>query len=252
MVEPEPQSALDFVRDSLARRKTLLLVGACRVNYAGRAESELGLGERMLIVKEDGAILVHRPTGYEPVNWQPNGCVFQTELRDNRLTIRAVRPKPHETLTLTFHKVDMVAQLDLIDRSDLVLYASEAEMQRAVLLDPEIVEPGFHPITREKRMKPGFVDVYGRDSQGNPVVIEIKRKTAGKEAVLQLWKYIQSLKGNEGARVRGILMAPKLAKGAQRLLETLNLEYKPISPKKCTEILHEKGGKKLSGYFKTI
>lgn len=249
IVDPELQSALEIVKGAHAQRKTLLLVGACRVDYKGRAESKLGLGDRILIVKEDGAVLVHRPTGYEPVNWQPGGCMFSTQLVDDKLVIRAIRPKPHETLTLTFKKVNLAAQLDLTDRSAFELYATEEEMQETILLDPSLVEPGFRPIAPEKRVKPGFMDVYGMDRSGTPVVIEIKRKTAGREAVLQLWKYLQELRSQKTANIRGIFMAPKLAKGAQRLLETLKLEYKPLSPKRCAEILNKEKGRKLLRYL---
>ena len=171
-------------------------------------------------------------------------------IRD-RLVIHAVRLKPRETLTLTFTGVSLVAGINLVDRSEFILHASEEEMQKAILINPELVEPGFRPITYEKRVEPGFIDVYGRDSHGNLVVVEIKRRTAGKEAVLQLWKYVQNLKANESSSIRGILVAPRLAKGAQKMLESLNLEYRRVSPRKCAEILRREEGRKLLSYFQS-
>jgi len=58
------------IKEALAQRKLLLLVGNCWVNYKGRASSKLEPGERIVIIKEDGSVLVHRPCGYEAVNWQ--------------------------------------------------------------------------------------------------------------------------------------------------------------------------------------
>ena len=249
MVEPELQEALRVVQDGLAKRKTLLLIGVCRVDYKGRAESKLGLGERVLMIKEDGAVLVHRPTGYEPVNWQPQGCLFQTRLMDDRLVIRAVRSRPREVLTLIFNRVNLVVQLDLVDRSEFVLYASERDMQQAVLLNPELLEPGFRPITYEKRVEPGFVDVYGVDKDGRFVVVEIKRKTASRGAVLQLAKYVESIRTMVNREVRGVLAAPSMARGVQRLLVTLGMDFRPLDPKKCAEILRKAETKKLVEFF---
>ncbi|MEM2914144.1 MAG: endonuclease NucS, partial [Candidatus Bathyarchaeia archaeon] len=69
--KPSVNEALNTVRDAVSERKTIILVGNCWVNYHGRASSTLEPGERILIVKEDGSVLVHRSKGYEPVNWQP-------------------------------------------------------------------------------------------------------------------------------------------------------------------------------------
>jgi RecB family endonuclease NucS len=42
------------VKEALSQRKTLLLIGSCRVDYKGRANSRLELGERVVMIKEDG------------------------------------------------------------------------------------------------------------------------------------------------------------------------------------------------------
>ena len=76
--KPTVDDATKMVKKAIASRKMLILVGSCRVNYKGRASSKLESGERVLIIKEDGSILVHRSKGYEPINWQPPGCFFHT------------------------------------------------------------------------------------------------------------------------------------------------------------------------------
>ncbi len=132
-------------------------------------------------MKEDGSVLVHRPKGYEPVNWQPPGSVFYTSSRKGILTIKAVRKKPNESIAAHFNHVYLVSVLSLVDKGEFSLYASEEDMQKAILLHPSIVEEGLRLITYEKKVKPGFIDVYGVDDKGRMVIIEIKRKTAGKE-----------------------------------------------------------------------
>jgi RecB family endonuclease NucS len=139
--------------------------------------------------------------------------------------------------------------MSLVDRGDFSLHASESDMQRAILLDPSILEVGFKPISYEKKVEPGFVDVYGVDRNGRLVVVEIKRKTAGRNAALQLAKYVDFVKTMVNREIRGVLVAPRLAKGVQKLLATLGLEFKALAPKKCAEILRRTETRKLADFF---
>jgi RecB family endonuclease NucS len=238
-----------IVKEAISKRKTLLVVGNCWVYYFGRASSKLEPGERILMVKEDGSLLVHRSVGYEPVNWQPPGCVFNTQVKGSILEIHAVRRKPPESVKVFFDRILMVSALSLTDSGEFALYASEEDMHKAILLEPSLLEEGFTPISYEKKVEPGFVDVYGVDKNGRFVVVEIKRKTAGKEAALQLAKYIEAIKSRTNREVRGILVAPNIARDVQRLLETLKLEFKPLNPKKCTEILKKVETRRLETFF---
>jgi len=246
---PTVEEAAEFVRKALSDRKALIIVGNCWVEYRGRASSKLEPGERIAMIKEDGSVLVHRPAGYEPVNWQPPGCLFQTRVTKDVLEVRAVRRKPSESVRMFFDHVYLLSALSLVDKGKFSLYASEEDMQKAILLEPEILEQGFKPITYEKKVEPGFVDIYGIDKDGKFVVVEIKRKTAGREAALQLAKYVDSVKATVSREVRGVLAAPHLAKGVQRLLATLNLDFRALDPRRCAEILSRPETRKLAEFF---
>lgn len=250
LVNPNVTEAEEVARDAVSRRKTLLLVGNCWAHYAGRAKSKLEPGERILIIKEDGSLLVHRSVGYEPVNWQPPGCIFHIQTRNNILEVYAVRQRPPESVKVFFDEIKLVSALSLVDSGKFALYASEEDMHKAILSEPSILEEGFKPISYEKKVEPGFVDVYGVDKNGKLVVVEIKRKTAGKEAVLQLAKYIEAVKAKSNREIRGILAAPNVAKDAQKLLLTLGLEFKALNPKKCAEILKRTETQKLESFFR--
>lgn len=250
LVRPSIQEAEKVLKDAVSKRKTILVIGDCWVHYSGRASSKLQPGERILIIKEDGSLLVHRSVGYEPVNWQPSGCIFHIQVTDNSLEIRAVRRKPAESVSVFFDNIHMVSALSLVDSGEFALYASEEDMQKAILLEPSLVEEGLKPISYEKKVESGFMDVYGVDKDGNFVVVEIKRKTAGNEAVLQLAKYVDAIKSKVNRKVRGILVAPNIAKGVQRLLATLELDFKALDPKKCGAILKRSKTRKLETFFK--
>jgi len=249
LVNPDATEAETVAREAVSQHKTLIIVGKCSVYYLGRAKSKLEPGERILIVKEDGSLLVHRSVGYEPVNWQPPGCIFHVRAKDSLLEVHAVRQKPPESVKVLFDRIQMISTMSLEDSGEFSLYASEEDMHKAILLKPSLLEDGFKPISYEKKVEPGFVDVYGVDRDGKLVVVEVKRKTAGKEAVVQLAKYIDAIRGKADREVRGILAAPSIAKDVQRLLVTLGLEFKHLDPKKCAETLQRAETRKLAEFF---
>jgi hypothetical protein len=94
------------------------------------------------------------------------------------------------------------------------------------------------------------VDVYGVDKAGRLVVVEVKRKTAGKEAVLQLARYIDAIRGKANRELRGVLVAPGLGKDVQRMLAVMGLEFKALDPKQCAEVLKREENTRLEVFFK--
>jgi RecB family endonuclease NucS len=166
------------------------------------------------------------------------------------LEIHAVRQKPAESVRVSFDKVYLTSSLDLVDLGEFSLYASEEDMHKAILAEPSLLEEGFKPISYEKKVEPGFLDVYGEDKNGRFVVVEVKRKTAGKQAAIQLTKYIDAIRGRTDRHVRGILAAPDIAKDVQKLLESFGLEFKRLDPKKCAETLQRTETRKLAEFFK--
>jgi len=249
LINPTLDKAVSLVKDAFSKRQGILIIGNCRVDYRGRASSRLESGERIAVFKEDGSVLVHRPVGYEPVNWQPPNCIFHVSAVGDNLQIKAVRRKPSESVKISFDHVYLLSVLNLVDAGEFALHASEEDMQKAVLLMPSLVEDGLKPISYEKKVEPGFVDVYCEDKAGRFVVIEIKRKTAGKQAALQLAKYVESIRGIVNREVRGVLAAPSLGKSVQRLLTNLGLEFKVLDPKKCAEALSKPETKRLAEFF---
>jgi len=242
VVNPPLSEAVAFIKRAIERKKVALIVGLCRVDYKGRASSTLEFGERIVILKVDGSIQVHRPWDVNPVNWQPPGCIFHVDMtKDELLRIRAVRRSPHEIVDVFFKSVYLSSALDLVDEGEFALYASEHDMQRAILLEPSLLEEGFKIISYEKPVEPGFIDLYGIDSAGRFVVVELKRRPADKDAVIQLAKYVEEVKKRSPFReVRGVLVAPDLHRGVLTLLKSLGLEFKRLDPKRCAKVLESR------------
>jgi RecB family endonuclease NucS len=225
---------------ALEARMMVTMVANCTVSYSGRTGSDMGEGERLVILKGDGCVLVHRSRDYQPVNWQPSGCVFQTRIEDERLIVKAVRPSPLETLNIEIDRIDFLSAFRLKDEAEFILHSSEEEMQKAILAEPDLIEQGLRVIDFEKKVAPGFVDVYGIDSQGNTVVIEIKKDPAGAAAVKQLVEYLKYLSPAEGKKLRPIIVAPSLAKGVLPMVEKMKIEFKPLTLQKSLETLQKR------------
>jgi RecB family endonuclease NucS len=231
------------------------MVANCTISYSGRTGSDIGEGERLIILKGDGCVLVHRGRDYQPVNWQPSGCVFQTRLESGRLIIKAVRPSPLETLTIEMDRVEFLGAFRLKDEAEFILHSSEEEMQKAILAEPGLIEQGLRVIDFEKKVAPGFVDVYGIDSEGNTVVIEIKKDPAGAAAVKQLVEYLKYLSPADGKKLRPIIVAPSLAKGVLPIVERMKIEFRPLTLQKSIETLqkHSRSNQKvLKGWLEVV
>src|SRR5438876_12052155 len=100
LVSPGLDEARLELGKALEARMMATLVANCTVSYSGRTGSDIGEGERLAILKGDGCVLVHRGRDYQPDNWQPSGCVFQTRIESGRLIVKAVRPRPLEMLSI--------------------------------------------------------------------------------------------------------------------------------------------------------
>ena len=203
------------------------------------------------MVKKDGSVLVHRPTGYEPVNWQPPICLVSVSLPDSsNLIIKASRPQPRETVSIEYREISLVAFGSLNDDGEFALHVTEAQMKQAILTAPNLVEEGLKPLEEEKHIsETGFTDIYAEDNAGSLVIIEIKRNAAGKDAVMQLHGYVDKIRKRANRSLRGIIVAPDIRKNAQPLLEQLKIEFVKLAPEVCFAVLKTQKDMKISQFI---
>jgi RecB family endonuclease NucS len=250
-IKPPIDEAAAILEKAFRSRSFTLIIGTCRVDYEGRASSTLSWGERVTIVKQDGSVMVHRPFGYEPVNWQPPKCLLRVSREDpGELTVSASRSQPNENVSIGFREITLIATGNLADSGEFALHVTEEQMKQAVLIAPDLVEPGLKLLEEEKSLgEAGFTDIYAEDSDGKLVVIELKRNPATKDAVMQLERYIQTLRKKVNRPLRGIVLAPELRKSAQPMLSSLNLEFVRLAPEKCYIVLKSQRDMKLSQFL---
>ncbi|SDX62032.1 endonuclease NucS [Halobellus clavatus] len=228
---PAHRDALGLLESAFGDGRMVTVFGRCRVEYDGRASSSLGPGDRLVVCKPDGTILVHTDENRKPVNWQPPGCTHQASVRDGRLRIRSERTSPDERLDVAFERLEQVSAYEVTDRSDLTLTGSEEDLRQRILEDPSLVEAGFEPTATERETAAGPVDLFGSDAADRPVVVELKRRRVGPSAASQLTRYVAAVDEEfpeEG--VRGILVAPSVTDRTAAMLDERGLEFVALDP----------------------
>ncbi len=229
---PTHRDALAALSAAFERGELVTVFGRCTVEYDGRASASLGAGDRLLLLKPDGTALVHTDEQRTPVNWQPPGSEHRAAVRDGRLRVRSVRENPDEELDVRFERVEQVSALPVTGGRSVDVFGSEEDLRQRVLDDPSLVEPGFEPAATERETVAGPVDVFGHDSAGRPVVVELKRRRVGPDAAGQLGRYVGALARElpDGSEVRGVLVAPSVTDRARELLAEKGLSHVALNP----------------------
>ena len=184
------------------------------------------------MLKPDGTVLIHTAEGHRPVNWQPPGCTYEVVCESDHLLLRSERSTPEERLLVRYDSVEQVSTFSMGDSGDFDLVGSEADLRDRILDDPDLLEPGFTPLATERETPAGAIDLYGEDADGRSVVVELKRRRVGPDAVGQLRRYVDALTRDlhADAEIRGILVAPSLTDRGARLLAQHDLEFVSLEP----------------------
>lgn len=232
-VDPSLDVAAEVVESGFETDRLVTVFGRCTVDYDGRASSTLGLGERHVMCKPDGSILVHTDEGQQPVNWQPPGCTHTVRVEDDRFVLESDRSTPDERLTVEFEQVGQVSSFPIEDATELSLDGTEEDLRNRILDDPGLIEPGFTPLATERDTAAGAIDIFGEDDGGRTIAVELKRKRVGPDAVGQLDRYVDALRRDlhDDAEIRGILVSPSVTDRAAELLDRNGLEFVSLSPR---------------------
>lgn len=222
--DPEPETVTETVEEAVQSGDIVVVFATCEVDYDGRASGYLGPGDRVVIGKSDGTLLVHRPTENDPVNWQPPGSTISASLIDSECTITARRSNPDEIVRVHLRNVHHLTRYTADDTAPLELSGTEADMHDYILENPDEIDDDLRAIEHERETRYGKIDVYGVDDDGRPVVIEVKRRQATLTHVDQLKRYMEQYR-ESNPDARGILVAPAASERVKRALRESNLEF---------------------------
>lgn len=238
--KPNFEDAYDLIQDALRKRATIMIYACCKVNYEGRALSELNWGERIIMIKPDGTFLIHQEKKVEPVNWQPPKSKTKSYIKNNELFLESHRRTPKELLTVEIRQIQFINYANIEDYEELEQAGYEKDMGDMIMEKPHIIEEGFTPTSREYSVEHGFIDILGKDKNNNLMILELKARKAGISAVKQLRRYMQDFENTENdylkeckankSKIRGLLVAPSIMDDALEMIEEEGIEFISVEP----------------------
>lgn len=202
-----------------------LVIARCSVDYAGRLSAHLPLATRLLLLKGDGSVLVHSDSlSYKPLNWMSPPCT---------LTVLDPDPEQADAGVMELWKVSQVKTADLLVISiHEILHDSihelgvdpglqkdgvEADLQRLLAEQIELLGDGFQLVRREFMTAIGPVDILAKDADGGSVAVEIKRR-GDIDGVEQLTRYLELMNRDPLlAPVAGVFAAQEIKPQARTL-----------------------------------
>jgi RecB family endonuclease NucS len=235
LVNPNNYDTLEFIKKNHTNKpdKTMLiLAGDCMIDYKGRARSLLDWGERVILIKQDGTLIVHQPEMREPINWQPTGSKTEFKIKEEKLVLKSYNKKPPEKMKIKFRNIKFITAISLKDKAKLIISGMELDVVNQIINNPSIIEEGLRVVKKEKPVKSGMIDLFCYDKNHTPVIIEVKRSLANISSVHQLRMYVKDTKKDvDKANVRGILCAPKIPDMVKHLLLDYGLEWMEVERK---------------------
>ncbi len=197
------------------------MIARCSVDYDGRLSAHLPEATRLIMVKNDGCVAIHADGGaYKPLNWMnaPNRLV---EDDDHWV----VSNSKGERLTITMHEVVSDTKWEFGADPGLSKDGVEAHLQALLAATPSAIEDGLTLVRREYPTAIGPVDLVCRDTAGNVVAIEVKRR-GEIDGVEQLVRYIERLRLDSSlGDVRGVFVAQVVKPQARVLAEARGLRW---------------------------
>jgi RecB family endonuclease NucS len=204
-----------------------LVIARCSVDYAGRLSAHLPLATRLLVVKGDGSVLVHSDSlSYKPLNWMSPPCVltvFPPEPEQADAGVQELwkvsQVKTADLLVISIHEILHDSAHELGIDPGLQKDGVEADLQRLLAEQIELLGSGHSLVRREYMTAIGPVDILARDADGASVAVEIKRR-GDIDGVEQLTRYLELMNRDPLlAPVTGVFAAQEIKPQARTLAE---------------------------------
>ena len=197
-----------------------LVIAKCQVDYAGRLTAHLPMATRLILVKNDGSVLIHSDGGsYKPLNWMSPPCRVVEGTNDDGVVEWTVTGKDDDTLRILLEVIHHDTVHDLGVDPGLQKDGVEKHLQELLAEHPAHLADGLTLVRREYPTAIGPVDLMCRDAAGASVAVEIKRR-GEIDGVEQLTRYLELLNRDPKLRpVRGIFAAQEIKPQARVLAQ---------------------------------
>jgi endonuclease len=206
-----------------------LIVARCEVFYTGRLSTRLAEGVRLLMIKEDGTVMLWSDGGglsVKPLNWMTPPTVIEDS--GELVVVRKRAGRTEDRLEIKLVEVLSDVMHDMGEAAGLEKDGVERDLQLLLADDPTHIEPELRLVKREWPTDVGPVDLMCRDANDGWVAVEIKR-VGTIDAVEQLTRYLDCIRVDPArAACRGILVAQQIKPQAVALAEQRGLAWAEI------------------------
>src|SRR5512133_3005855 len=201
-----------------------LIVARCEVTYTGRLTAFLPESTRLLMLKDDGSVLVHADAGgYKPLNWMTPPTVIEDG--GDVVVVRKRAGRSEDRLEIRLVEVLSDVRHDMGEAAGLEKDGVERDLQLLLADDPTHIEPSLRLVKREWPTDVGPVDLMCRDDEDGWVAVEIKR-VGTIDAVEQLRRYLERIRCDPAmADCRGVLAAQTVKPQARVLAEARGIAW---------------------------
>lgn len=208
-----------------------IVFATCAVDYSGRLDAHLEPAKRAVVIKSDGAVLVHADGGsYKPLNWMSPPCTLTAEdpTEEERgegiaEVWRVDHDKTDDALVIHIYEIHDEMSLELGEEPGLLKDGVEDHLQKLLAEQTDILGAGVELIRREYPTAIGPVDLMVRDDEGH-IAVEVKRR-GEIDGVEQLTRYLTLLERDSTLRpIRGIFAAQEIRPQARVLAEDRGIE----------------------------
>jgi RecB family endonuclease NucS len=200
-----------------------LIVARCEVAYTGRLTAFLPESTRLLMLKDDGSVLIHADSGgFKPLNWMTPPTVIETS--DDLVVVRKRAGRSEDRLEIKLIEVLSDVTHDMGEAAGLEKDGVERDLQLLLADDPTHIEESLRLVKREWPTDVGPVDLMCRDADDAWVAVEIKR-IGTIDAVEQLTRYLGCIRADPSrAACRGILVAQQIKPQAVALADSRGID----------------------------
>lgn len=157
----------------------------CEISYDGRGHTEIGRGVRVIMMKDDGTVIIHRGTGLKPLNYMTGTIDVDVRIdRDAHDGMIMVRSRRESILIHLIHIINDVLLTGFHDDADMMHSGTEKQQQKWISLHMrELMGMDALFVVREFDTGDGPVDILGYDTRtGKAMIVEVKRRAVRKDA----------------------------------------------------------------------
>jgi len=178
-------------------------------------------------VKADGSVLVHSDAlSYKPLNWMSPPCTISITTPEPEQAAAGVsqlwrvsQAKTADLLVISIHEIIHDTSHELGVDPGLQKDGVEADLQRLLAEQIELLGEGHRLVRREYMTAIGPVDILARDAAGGSVAVEIKRR-GDIDGVEQLSRYLELMNRDPLlAPVTGVFAAQEIKPQARVLAQ---------------------------------